>query len=514
MAELTVENLETVLRLIADAGPEPWYPKLYAEKSGVPRDSLDEPLEKLRLAGLVKLTDWVKDRGQGYVLTQQGITALQDAKILARVRDGKIKPASSFPKPAARPRWSSWDRGEAIREVFLDPPDPVVAKTILFITALLFVMGLYVAHRAKLPYEHYLYGRAEGPDNGRILSEVKHEFGGLTALDLARGQWWRLLTYLFLHHGVMHLLMNMMALFILSRYAEPMWGHVRFLLLYLVAGWGAGCIAMMITPLGLLAGASGSLCGILAAEAVWIHLNREYLAAPLFQSMMKNIFVNAILIVLISAVPEVSASAHFGGAAVGAIAAVFLHYQQYGIGAARIWAPLGVILLPLVSAGALIFTMHHSSEWQVFMARYEQVTERLTLSRRFSSDVAQALMDSQTAYADVSTLLNILPKDRKEEVKQRVLDDLRKSQVDLKTAAETFAAGPTMKNEDNEQIRKQILDLVEAESALLQLAEHYIADDIELRKEERLELSRRLVTVNVLVESLRLNGLLKKKDGS
>ena len=78
MAELSTENLESVLRLIAGAGPGPWYPKVHAESSGVDRDSLDAPLEKLRLAGMVRLTDWVKDHGQGYVLTPEGMTALND----------------------------------------------------------------------------------------------------------------------------------------------------------------------------------------------------------------------------------------------------------------------------------------------------------------------------------------------------------------------------------------------------------------------------------------------------
>jgi rhomboid protease GluP len=511
MAELTVENLESVLRLIADAGSEPWYPKLYAETSAVPRDSLDEPLEKLRLAGLVKLTDWVKDRGQGYVLTQQGTSGLQDARMLARVRDGKIKRELSISKPAARPRWSSWDRGEAIREVFIDPPDPVVAKTILFITALLFVMGLYVAHRAKIPYKLYLSGDAAGSVHWSDLAEVKHQFGGLTALDLLRGQWWRLLTYLFLHHGVMHLVMNMAALFFLGRYAEPMWGHVRFLLIYLISGWGAGCIAMMISPLGLLGGASGSLCGILASEGVWIYLNRDQLGAPLFRSMMKNVFVNVVLIVMISAVPGVSAAGHFGGAAVGAIAAVLLHFQRYGRGPVRVWASLGLFLLPLGCAAVLIFTLRHSLERQESALPDDKAAERNMLAGRYNSDVAKVFQESRKACAEAVSLVSEPdPKNRNPEARQRALEDLEKSQADLKTALETFNAGLTIRDSNNEEFRRLITELLAAQLSLLEFVDQLFVGDTRVIPAETVELARRRALVNDHITALQDRGFFKK----
>src|SRR5688572_18199844 len=67
-----------VLRWCAAAAPDLWFPSSFARQSGVPRDSLDEPLWLLRQAGLVHVADWVRGRGQGYAVTPAGQKLLAD----------------------------------------------------------------------------------------------------------------------------------------------------------------------------------------------------------------------------------------------------------------------------------------------------------------------------------------------------------------------------------------------------------------------------------------------------
>jgi hypothetical protein len=57
MTNLGTDPLEAILRLCAAAAPKPWYPRLYTEETGVSRDSLDPHLERLRLGGLIQLTE-------------------------------------------------------------------------------------------------------------------------------------------------------------------------------------------------------------------------------------------------------------------------------------------------------------------------------------------------------------------------------------------------------------------------------------------------------------------------
>src|SRR5512144_606640 len=86
-----------VLRWVAAAKGEPWFPSRHAAQTGGDRDALDEPLAALRDAGLVRVEAWVRGQGQGYVLTPEGCEA---------VSTGAGVPASSSEVPAAAPQES------------------------------------------------------------------------------------------------------------------------------------------------------------------------------------------------------------------------------------------------------------------------------------------------------------------------------------------------------------------------------------------------------------------------
>src|SRR6058998_1412428 len=86
MASAGSELLETLLRQCQATAPEPLYAGAYAQTSGLPREQIDAALDQLRLAGLIRLTDWAQGRGQGYTLTPAGTEALQNLKFLQRLR--------------------------------------------------------------------------------------------------------------------------------------------------------------------------------------------------------------------------------------------------------------------------------------------------------------------------------------------------------------------------------------------------------------------------------------------
>ena len=90
MADSSVHTLESFLRHCAGADPAPWYPSQYARATGADRDSLDEPLGRLRLAGLIRLTDWEQGKGQGYALTEAGRALLANPRALARLREMEV----------------------------------------------------------------------------------------------------------------------------------------------------------------------------------------------------------------------------------------------------------------------------------------------------------------------------------------------------------------------------------------------------------------------------------------
>lgn len=92
---------------------------------------------------------------------------------------------------------------------------------------------------------------------------------------LSAGQWWRLLTPLFLHGSLMHIGFNAYALLIFGREIEPLLGWRQFLLFYLVSGVG-GNVFSAVFGNAVSVGASTALFGLIAFQIVFIYRNRKF----------------------------------------------------------------------------------------------------------------------------------------------------------------------------------------------------------------------------------------------
>jgi membrane associated rhomboid family serine protease len=135
---------------------------------------------------------------------------------------------------------------------------------------------------------------------------------------------WQLVTYLFLHGGVWHLLFNMLTLWMFGTQLERDWGTRRFLKYYFICGIGAGLFD--VTLHAVLAdwgtrtiGASGAIMGLLLAFGV-MYPNQTVLMNFLFPIKAKYlVMIYAAIELLVTLGPNtgVSSIAHLGGMAVG-----------------------------------------------------------------------------------------------------------------------------------------------------------------------------------------------------
>src|SRR5262249_23013066 len=215
----------------------------------------------------------------------------------------------------------------------------------------------------------------------------------------------------------------------LSRYLEPMWGKTRFLTVYLIAAWGGGCLAMALKPLALLGGASGALCGLIAAEAVWIVFNRAYLPGQLFSAWVRNIGINAILIVIISSLPNVSAAGHFGGAALGAVVAVLLHVHRYASSVLRWLAIVCVPLAAVVPIAGLLHFMNTTPQWVMLRGEVhaaEAQEESRALREFYRTDALAADQAARDAYNQALPILKKEPGQRLQRERDDAIDVLSK----------------------------------------------------------------------------------------
>jgi membrane associated rhomboid family serine protease len=183
-------------------------------------------------------------------------------------------------------------------------------------------------------------GAGVNADSGWIF-----EKGILYGPFVAHGDWWRLITSAFLHHGPLHLGLNMLALWWFGAPVEMFLGRTRFLLLYLVGGLAGAAGALIATPHSPTVGASGAIFGILGAALV---LERQRLYV-LGGSALTVIVIN---IVFTLVVPGISIGGHLGGLAGGALGTLALSHfgrQHPAHGRAGLPAIAGVIAIGAIA---------------------------------------------------------------------------------------------------------------------------------------------------------------------
>ncbi|VTS03885.1 peptidase rhomboid domain protein : Peptidase S54, rhomboid domain protein OS=Granulicella mallensis (strain ATCC BAA-1857 / DSM 23137 / MP5ACTX8) GN=AciX8_4761 PE=4 SV=1: Rhomboid [Gemmata massiliana] len=333
-----------------------WFPSRFAAENGISRDSLDDPLTDLRLAGLIATADWVRGLGQGYTLTPTGKTATTTAALVDLLKQNRSaayiatliaapdRNTSSGAGSRGNEDEDERDDGEADRA--LRPP--LVIPVLLMANALWFFICAVWGIRWGLPLSRSLW-------SGH--TEILHRLGAVTGLDLIHGEWWRLITCCFVHIGALHLLLNMFALAMMGPLAELLWGRRRLLIIYFVSGLGGSALAMALRPEALLAGASGAIWGIQMSLFAWLFTFRRQLPPHIAADWFRRLTIVFLLNAAGSFLPNVSWEGHLGGGLAGFAAAGLLNVVRFGDRPRRLMARALLVLLPLFCLAGLASAM-------------------------------------------------------------------------------------------------------------------------------------------------------------
>jgi rhomboid protease GluP len=149
---------------------------------------------------------------------------------------------------------------------------------------------------------------------------VLDRMGAINSRIAFAGEWWRLFTAMFLHIGLLHLLLNLWALYQLGYVFEMIFGSKRFIFTYLVAGLVASYASFYFIdhPLAISAGASGAIFGILGALILAIRRSALWRYEPWTRSLTKQLLGWAVLNVFIGfTFPGIDNAAHIGGLITG-----------------------------------------------------------------------------------------------------------------------------------------------------------------------------------------------------
>jgi len=207
---------------------------------------------------------------------------------------------------------------------------------------------------------------------GSTRADVLVRFGAKVPWLIAAGQYWRLLTAMFLHIGLVHLLFNSYALYSLGPQVESLFGRGRFLIIYLLSGL-AGSVASYALSASLSAGASGAIFGLIAAMAVFVAGHRQMLGRRGSQALTNIVLVILFNLGLSFSVPGIDVWGHLGGLMGGSVVSWLLRpryrvvFDSQGAPQVLDATSLRSKLLPLalVAAALVAITVLGTLRWRV-----------------------------------------------------------------------------------------------------------------------------------------------------
>jgi len=148
-----------------------------------------------------------------------------------------------------------------------------------------------------------------------------HRLGALDFMAVInKGEFWRLFAALFLHFNPVHLIFNLLALYVIGPPLENIIGFIRFTGCYLIAGIGSTVgvvlltLAKVIHP-AVLVGASGCIMGIVGVWAGFLVRHRHTWQAK--QRLLNILMIIVVQVIFDVLTPQVSTSAHLCGLITG-----------------------------------------------------------------------------------------------------------------------------------------------------------------------------------------------------
>ena len=398
--------VELLLDRIAAMEPGNFHPRSFLLISSEGEEQVLKSLDQLHKKGLI---DRVRDEGlPGELvvrLSAKGRALYADEKYLERWREEQALTLNTTRKMLgldSQP-WAMW------------------ATRLLFIVILAnFIWGGVLSWQAG-QLGNYLHD----PD-AKGMAEIYHQIGAAEALSLAQGEWWRLFTCMFVHFGVVHIVSNSIGLMAVGMLVSRMMGPGVVLLVFVIAGvWGSG-FGMTFQPQAILAGASGAICGLMAAFVLWFVTHRHRLDPKIAGRFGSFLLMDLILITGISLLPGISGFGHLGGAIGGALvgAGLILLSEDWGVRAN--WRPLaGSACLMVAGAGAAALVSTACQSAAPLSEKYRQSEDAEILNKGVYPEFAGIRVDYRNAVTQFAEPLQLKDKfKRNREMAAQAVDAL------------------------------------------------------------------------------------------
>lgn len=213
---------------------------------------------------------------------------------------------------------------KALAKVFRNSDIPLITISLIVINAIVYLLSLI--------------------DYNGIVNNFANYY-----LYVQNGEYYRLITSMFVHANILHLLSNMYALYVVGPIIEKYYGKGKYLLIYLGSGIIGSLFSVVLTNYASV-GASGAIFGLFGALLYFGYKYRATLDGFLRSSIIPTLLVNLILGFMI---PGIDISAHLGGL----IGGLLLSYQVGVVNKEKIKDKINGLIIILILIVFLIFML-------------------------------------------------------------------------------------------------------------------------------------------------------------
>ena len=216
------------------------------------------------------------------------------------------------------------EEDKALAKVFRNNEKPIVTMMLIFINIIVYLLSLV--------------------DYNGILNNFANYY-----LYVQNGEYYRLITSMFVHANILHLVSNMYALYVIGPIIEKYYGKGKFLLIYLGSGIIGSLFSVVLTNYASV-GASGAIFGLFGALLYFGYKYRATLDGFLRSSIIPTLLLNLLLGFMI---PGIDVSAHLGGL----IGGLLFSYQTGVVNKEKTKDKINGLIIILILIAFLIFML-------------------------------------------------------------------------------------------------------------------------------------------------------------
>jgi rhomboid protease GluP len=260
-------------------------------------------------------------------------------------RDASVCPFCGERVKSARPRAS----GAPTRILGVLPIPSSATSAIVVVNIALYAIAWYMAQS---------YASAQlggGGGMGGISGEVLLRLGAKSPYILV-GQWWRLVTAIFLHAGLLHIAFNLWCIFDLGPEVESLFTATKFLVLYLATGAAGFLLSLWWSPFGMSVGASGAILGMIG-----ILIGASFHLGQLGKTYRSMLWRWVLYIFIFGLLPffAVDNAAHLGGLVSGLAFGYFVPQGEPETRASQnLWNALAVLSVLLIAGSFALMALN------------------------------------------------------------------------------------------------------------------------------------------------------------